>query len=432
MPAKTFDWADLLHHHPVFSVLAAEELQWLLQDDISRERNYPAGTTIIHAGEVGDSIFLIGSGSAEAALPLDGGDRRFTLSVMRRGEVFGEMAFFEGRARSATVVARDACVLLEIGGREFRKILDEHPDVEVKVLLKVSERLRNANEQILNVHLRGVDEKLQLFNQKLDVEHRIVDPSLKAAQTVFDQTKLRADEVIHSAERSRTRLQAAATVIGLVIAVFGFFGVRELVSFHEASQKLRDEARTMQDNLKDMRKASEDIKKLGLDKTQEQLAQTRSLIRKVWEHRFTEALRTDRDFDAFDAYRHLRAMHPEDATMVEGLINRVERQMLNPGPGAGPRNWDYLLTEIKTEVREAQDGPNEVYTQYLLVVNALLAAPDQFEPVVADLRRLLIQHRNRGLQLNDKTQERLLKLMKERAPEQGQIFERRVLRLASS
>ncbi|HYM99982.1 MAG TPA: cyclic nucleotide-binding domain-containing protein, partial [Aestuariivirgaceae bacterium] len=177
---KTFDWADLLDHHPIFSALNDKEVRELLQDEVSKERSYAAGTTILHAGEVGDSILLIGAGSLDAVLPMDGG-KQINLSVMRKGEVFGEMGFFEERPRSATVIARESCMLLEIGGRDFRKTLEDHPEIEVKLLLTVSKRLRNANEQLLNLHLHGIDEKLQLFNAKLDVEHRIVDTSLRAA-----------------------------------------------------------------------------------------------------------------------------------------------------------------------------------------------------------------------------------------------------------
>src|SRR5262249_11215181 len=98
-------------------------------------------------GEVGDSIFLMGSGSVEAVLPTTRG-QTIPLSVMRTGDSFGEMAFFEGKPRSATVRVREACVVLEIKAQEARRLVDGHPDIGLKILLKVSERLRNKNEQI--------------------------------------------------------------------------------------------------------------------------------------------------------------------------------------------------------------------------------------------------------------------------------------------
>src|SRR2546426_7201614 len=48
---KTFAWAELLHHHPIFSALSDKEVRSLLQDEVSKERSNAAGTTILHAGD---------------------------------------------------------------------------------------------------------------------------------------------------------------------------------------------------------------------------------------------------------------------------------------------------------------------------------------------------------------------------------------------
>src|SRR5262245_40581332 len=153
---KTFDWAGLLRCHPVLSRLDEGHAHWLVSDDVSTEWKYEPGAVIFREGDEGDSVFLIGSGSVEAVLA-DGRGQTIVLSLMRSGETFGEMAFFEGRSRSATVRARDACVVLEIHGQELRRLADARPDIEFKVLLTVSERLRSKNEQLLALHLKAVE-----------------------------------------------------------------------------------------------------------------------------------------------------------------------------------------------------------------------------------------------------------------------------------
>lgn len=241
---KSYKWANLFHHHPIFSELKDDEVRRLLENEASQEHEYDSGSSIMHAGEVGDSVFVIGSGSLGAVIPLDGGNQ-IKLSMMRKGEIFGEMALFDNRPRSATVIAREASTVLEIGGREFREMLERHPGMEVKMLLAVSERLRNAGEELMKLHLHGIDDKLQFFNAKLDVEHRIVDTSLKAAQTVFDQTRQRADEVISSFERSRSLIQTMAAVIGTVITIvvsgLGYLGWSSITNF-EGDMKAKVEA----------------------------------------------------------------------------------------------------------------------------------------------------------------------------------------------
>jgi CheY-like chemotaxis protein len=67
------------------------------------------------------------------------------------------MGLFERRPRCATVRAREACVVLEVKGEELRRLGETQPDIEFKVLLKVSERLRSNNEQILTLHVKDVE-----------------------------------------------------------------------------------------------------------------------------------------------------------------------------------------------------------------------------------------------------------------------------------
>jgi signal transduction histidine kinase/ActR/RegA family two-component response regulator len=153
---KAFDWAEFLRHHPLLSSLDEKHVRWLVSEDVSTERAYEPGAVIFREGDAGGSVFLIGAGSVEAVLG-DGRGQTIPLSLMRSGDTFGEMAFFENRPRSATVRARDSCVVLEIEGQELRWLADARPDIEFKVLLTVSERLRNKNEQLLALHLKAVE-----------------------------------------------------------------------------------------------------------------------------------------------------------------------------------------------------------------------------------------------------------------------------------
>ena len=153
---KTFDWVEFLRHDSFISAQDEKTRRWLVTDEASREHTYEPGAVILREGEVGDSIFVIGSGSAEALLSING-DPAIPLAIMRRGETFGEMGFFERRPRSATVRAREACVVLEVRGEALRRLADAHPEIGYRLLLQVAERLRSKNEQILTLHLKSAE-----------------------------------------------------------------------------------------------------------------------------------------------------------------------------------------------------------------------------------------------------------------------------------
>jgi len=138
---KSFDWQNLLRSHPIFSSLSEEEIVNLVSDEVSHERACPSDAVILREGEAGDSIFLIGSGSVQVTLRGTGGPL-MPLAILQAGEIFGEMAVLERKPRSATVVAREECLLLEVAGEEMRKLLAAHLEVQVKIYTVVRDRLR--------------------------------------------------------------------------------------------------------------------------------------------------------------------------------------------------------------------------------------------------------------------------------------------------
>src|ERR1041385_7924761 len=74
-------------------------------------RTRPAGAILVAEDEAGDAMYIIADGQAKVALFGENG-REITLSVLRPGDFFGEMSLFDGRPRSANVVAMTATTLL--------------------------------------------------------------------------------------------------------------------------------------------------------------------------------------------------------------------------------------------------------------------------------------------------------------------------------
>jgi CRP-like cAMP-binding protein len=142
---KSFNWQNFLRSHPIFSSLNEEEIVNLLRDEVSQERVCPPGTVILREGEDGDSVFLISSGSVQVTLWGTRGPL-IPLAVLQAGEIFGEMAVLERRPRSATVVAREQCVVLEVAGEAIRRLLEAHLEMQVKMYTEVRERLRQASQ----------------------------------------------------------------------------------------------------------------------------------------------------------------------------------------------------------------------------------------------------------------------------------------------
>lgn len=101
--------------------------------------NYAAGQTVFEAGARGDSMFFVIEGEVEIRLS----DAQ--LEIAPAGSIFGEMALIDDNPRSATVIAKTACKLMEINRRRFDFLVSETPFFARAVMRVMADRLRKAN-----------------------------------------------------------------------------------------------------------------------------------------------------------------------------------------------------------------------------------------------------------------------------------------------
>ncbi len=131
--------SERLHSSPVegISLLSgldeAEARRFL---DTATVLRLKAGDVIIRPGDVGDEMFVILSGVAEAFGSVKG--QRRSLTLIHPGEVFGEMAFVGKMKRTAEVVAMTDMEVLVITQAYLRRVMRREPQVTAKVLLNLS------------------------------------------------------------------------------------------------------------------------------------------------------------------------------------------------------------------------------------------------------------------------------------------------------
>ena len=128
-----------------------------LRDLASRiqPRQYPTGTVIVGQEDKGDSLFVITKGRVKVVLYGDSG-REMILSMLREGEIFGEMALFDNQPRSASVIALDDTDALVLDRSAFVRHLMSHPSTAIAILAEMSRRLRQADRIIGDLALLDV------------------------------------------------------------------------------------------------------------------------------------------------------------------------------------------------------------------------------------------------------------------------------------
>lgn len=132
-------------------------------------RHWHGGSIIMGQNEPGDALCVLVQGRARVALFGENG-REMILAVLQPGDFFGEMSLFDGKPRSANVLADEDSVLLVLDRASFLEHLKEHPETAIRLLREMAAKLRRANDTINNLALHDVTSRLSRTLLKLAEE----------------------------------------------------------------------------------------------------------------------------------------------------------------------------------------------------------------------------------------------------------------------
>ena len=122
---------------PLFKDFSVEELVAVIAglNLITFER----GNVILREGEPGNSLFMLTSGTVKAFVKRDG--KQVPIAELEEGAFFGEMSVLTGKPRSATIVAKEHCELLELDRTTLDSITQTHPHVRAVLQEFANQRL---------------------------------------------------------------------------------------------------------------------------------------------------------------------------------------------------------------------------------------------------------------------------------------------------
>ena len=136
------DKVELMRSVPLFAGLTEHELERLSR--MADIVDLPKDRVILTQGQLGWEMFVMVTGSAH--VERDG----TSFGEVGPGEVLGEIALLDGGPRTATVTLSQPSRLLVLARREFQTMLDEFPEIRLRILETVARRLRSLDRDAVN------------------------------------------------------------------------------------------------------------------------------------------------------------------------------------------------------------------------------------------------------------------------------------------
>jgi len=161
--------ARSLAHVPLFKRLDAQELEHLAAE--IDQVNYNAGETIFNEHDHGDALYIVEEGSVRIWV-YDEDVREVTLTELKPGDFFGELAVLDRGERSSSATAITDIHLHRLSSDDFQKFLIEHPDTAIDVICEIAQRMRQTNLLVSQRAARNINVTME---ENMTLGQRVAD-----------------------------------------------------------------------------------------------------------------------------------------------------------------------------------------------------------------------------------------------------------------
>jgi CRP-like cAMP-binding protein len=135
VPFRKDQKVELIRGVPLFAGLSRTQLGHIAQ--IADEVDVAEGKELITQGDRGRQFFILVDGGADVR------KNGRKVNTMQGGDFFGEISLVSDRPTTATVTVTQPSRLLVVTASGFRRLLRESPDVQLKVLQALADRIQD-------------------------------------------------------------------------------------------------------------------------------------------------------------------------------------------------------------------------------------------------------------------------------------------------
>lgn len=158
--AMTTNCIDSLY---LFNSLTKEQRSLIFK--LVRHRSYLAGERIYSPGETANSVYIISSGKARIYRLSENG-REQLIRLLVPGEFTGELALFKEGIYEAYAESIEDTRICMIHHSDFKLLLESYPEISVKMLATLANRLSSSEEQSMMIGTETAKERIMHYLTK--------------------------------------------------------------------------------------------------------------------------------------------------------------------------------------------------------------------------------------------------------------------------
>ena len=162
-------------------------------------KSYAPGAVICGEGEEGEEMYIIQKGKVRVSKRF--ADKVHVVSILEKGDFFGETAIVNRTRRTATVTAVDAVELLVFDREGLQNMITRNARIALSIIDKLCRRLQNAHLQIQHLvkrdakgqvalHLRYLFQELPAGQSTVPFQSTLDDVSLAFETPMEDVRKV--------------------------------------------------------------------------------------------------------------------------------------------------------------------------------------------------------------------------------------------------
>jgi CRP-like cAMP-binding protein len=190
---------------------------------------------VVRQGDRDGDVYLVTRGYLMVSAVAHNG-REVGFGVMQAGDLFGEIALFDGEPRSASVVAITQVESLRIDRRAFVRLVEGNPRIALELLALMARRLRRLSQR--SDDITGLSAAQRIAKELLRLVERAGQPmgrgSVRIGLKISQQGIGELAGVTRESVNKHLRLWVKS---GLIAMDAGHIVIRDLQQFREFAER---------------------------------------------------------------------------------------------------------------------------------------------------------------------------------------------------